>query len=128
MTARCRAIAVLLAFAAGAANAGEPARDAQREIAHLLDYLEASKCAFSRNGSWHTSTEARAHLEEKYRLLKGRSDAVTAEDFLARVATASSLSGVPYQVRCGSNAPVTSASWLGAELRRFRSAGAATGR
>jgi hypothetical protein len=130
MTARYLVIAIafLLAVAADVARAGEPSVNAQREIAHLLEYLEASKCAFYRNGSWHSSTEARAHLEEKYQFLKGWFDPLTVEDFLARAATASSMSGVPYQVRCGGNAPVTSASWLEAELRRYRSLGAAPGK
>jgi hypothetical protein len=130
MTARCLAIAIvlLLALGPGAAKADEPVRNAQREIAHLLEYLEASKCAFYRNGAWYSSTEARAHLEEKYRFLRSRSDAVTAEDFLAHAATASSISGVPYQVRCGASAPVESAGWLEAELRRYRTFGDAPAR
>jgi hypothetical protein len=114
------ALAVLVSIAPGAAAAGEPGSDAPREIAHLLQYLEASKCAFYRNGTWHSSLEARSHLEQKYWYLKGRSAVVTAEDFLAHAATASSFSGKPYQVRCGGKEPVPSAKWLEAELLRYR--------
>ena len=103
------------------ARADEPGRDAQREIAHLLQYLEASKCSFYRNGSWHSSQDARAHLERKYKDLQGRSRVVSTEDFLARAATASSVSGQPYQVRCDGQEAVASAKWLGLELERYRS-------
>jgi hypothetical protein len=122
------AIALLLFAAPGTVNADQPGRDAQREISHLLQYLEASKCAFYRNGTWHTSLEARTHLEEKYRILRGMSGAGSAEDFLARAATASSFSGKPYQVRCDGKEPVASAKWLEAELLRYRATGAGTGK
>ena len=122
------AIALLLIAAPGTVNADQPGRDAQREISHLLQYLEASKCAFYRNGTWHTSLEARTHLEEKYRILRGMSGAGSAEDFLARAATASSFSGKPYQVRCDGKEPVASAKWLETELRRYRAASTGTGK
>ena len=43
------------------------------------------------------------------------------EEFISKAATASSVSGEPYQIRCGSQAPVASAAWLTAELKRIRS-------
>jgi Family of unknown function (DUF5329) len=120
------ALALLVSGVPGQLRAGEPARDAQREISHLLQYLEASKCAFYRNGTWHSSLEARVHLEEKYKTLRNRSRVSSAEDFLARAATASSVSGVPYQVRCGGQEPVESAKWLNSELMRYRSTSTGT--
>jgi hypothetical protein len=33
------------------------------------------------------------------------------------------MSGKPYQVKCGANAPVQSSLWLKAELVKFRSNG-----
>jgi Family of unknown function (DUF5329) len=90
----------------------------------LLQYLEASKCAFYRNGTWHSSLEARTHLEEKYRYLQTLSLVSSAEDFLARAATGSSISGKPYQVRCDGQQAVESAKWLRFELMRYRSTGA----
>jgi hypothetical protein len=117
-----------LAFFVSAAAAGAPGPDAQREISHLLQYLEASKCAFYRNGSWHSSLEARAHLEEKYRYLQNLSLVSSAEDFLARAATGSSISGEPYQVRCDGQPAIGSAQWLRIELMRYRSAGTESGK
>ena len=43
----------------------------------------------------------------------------TAEDFIARAATESSLSGEAYRVRC-SETVFTSAEWLTAQLRSLR--------
>jgi hypothetical protein len=122
------AFALLVSAAPGTVKADEPGRDAQREISHLLQYLEASKCAFYRNGTWHSSLEARAHLEEKYRYLKSRSGVVSAEDFLAHAATASSISGTPYQVRCDGKETVGSAKWLETELLRYRATGTGSGK
>ena len=44
----------------------------------------------------------------------------TTEQFIARGASSSSLSGRPYQVKCGAGAPVESRAWLGAQLREIR--------
>jgi hypothetical protein len=119
------AFTLLVCVASLSAKADEPTRDAQREITHLLQYLEASKCAFYRNGTWHNSQEARTHIEGKYKALKRTSAVATAEDFVARAATSSSASGVPYRVRCGDAEPVGSAEWLMIELKRYRAASAA---
>lgn len=110
-------IAPLLAQAAPA-----PAPAARQEIAHLIGYLAASGCSFQRNGSWHEAAEAARHLQRKVDYLLARDLAASSEDVIARAASESSLSGKPYQVRCGGNAPVASAAWLKAELARYRSA------
>jgi hypothetical protein len=120
---RIFAFAFLLSGISGQAGAGDPGPDAKREILHLLQYLEASQCAFYRNGTWRSSLDARAHLEEKYRYLQNLSLVSSAEDFLARAATSSSLSGIPYQVRCDGQPAVESAAWLGSELKRYRATG-----
>ncbi|NML46721.1 DUF5329 family protein [Ramlibacter sp. G-1-2-2] len=41
---------------------------------------------------------------------------------LKRELQESSMSGTPYLVRCGTNAPVQSGAWLRAELGRYRAA------
>ena len=38
------------------------------EIGHLLSSLSSSGCKFYRNGTWHDSEAARAHLEKKYKV------------------------------------------------------------
>mgnify|MGYP001765015338 CR=1 FL=1 len=118
--------ALLLAFlfsTGTTAVAAVPSADTQAEIAHLLTYLESSRCEFYRNGSWYDSKEARAHLEKKRSYLMKRSLIGTAEEFVDMAATASSVSGEKYQVRCRPSAVVPSGEWLRAELARFRAAG-----
>lgn len=113
---------ILLAtlFISGVAMAGEPSPVAKQEVAHLLSHLEKSGCQFNRNGSWYSSGEAVAHLHKKYDYLLKKDLASSAEDFIARAASESSISGKPYQVKCGSGAPEQSGLWLKAELARYR--------
>lgn len=96
------------------------------EIGHLLGYLERSGCVLYRNGKWYSASDARAHLEKKYRYLLDQGLVDTTEDFIDRAATASSMSGKPYQVKCDGREPVSSAEWLTTELQRLRGAAAAT--
>ena len=98
----------------------EPPAAARQEIAHLLDYLKSSGCRFNRNGSWHDAGKAAGHLQDKVDYLVKRDLIASGEDFIARAATQSSMSGKPYQVRCGDAAPVPSATWLKAELAKYR--------
>ena len=122
-----RASALLLACALSSsvhaqAQSGQPAQ-AAREVQYLLDTVAASHCQFNRNGSWYDSTEARKHLQKKYDYLAERKQAPTADSFIERGATSSSMSGKPYQIRCAGAAPVDSASWLTDQLARYRKNG-----
>lgn len=105
--------------AAGVHAASLPAVT-QSEITHLLDYLAASGCAFQRSGTWYEAGAARKHLEMKLDYLQKRNMVKSTEDFLKLAATSSSMYGDTYKVRCGSQLPVPSAEWLGAELIRLR--------
>ena len=97
---------------------------ADGEIRQLLDSLERSGCVVYRNGSWYSASDARAHLERKYRYLLDKGWVDTTEDFIDRAATASSMSGKPYQVQCEGRKQVSSAEWLTTELQRLRRASA----
>jgi Family of unknown function (DUF5329) len=102
-----------------------PPPAAQREIDQLLRYLEKSGCEFQRNGKWHDARAAREHIEVKYRYLLQRDMVQSTEGFIADAATASTMGGAAYQVRCaGMTQP--SAAWLRAELARMRKSGAGT--
>lgn len=109
---------MLLAATAIAAELSEASR---REIAELLARVERSGCQFNRSGSWYSGAEARAHLQRKYDYLAARHQLGSAEDFVIHAATKSSMSGEPYQMRCGNAAPTPAATWLDGELRRMRS-------
>jgi hypothetical protein len=119
----CRIRHALLAATAGAAFAlaqvatAAPEGPAKDEIDHLLQYVAASSCTFVRNGSEYPADKAREHLADKYRFVGNRIS--TAEDFIAYLATKSSLSGEPYHVHCGKN-DALSGAWLTTELNRYR--------
>lgn len=112
--------ALLLGLLPFAAAYAEPPTSVQAEVNFLLGYVEGSGCAFYRNGTWYDSSAAQAHLRDKYRYLAARDLIDSAEDFIDRAATGSSLSGQVYQVRCNGGATVTSSQWLRDELARLR--------
>lgn len=119
---RIRALlALVLCFLSTFAFCAAPDEGSKQEIAHLLGYISASACQFNRNGHWYGPTEAKAHLEQKYEYLLKRGLVGSAEDFIARAASESSMSGRPYQVKCGSQAAVPAGPWLREELARYRS-------
>lgn len=98
----------------------EPPANVQIEVNFLLGYVEGSGCEFYRNGTWHDSKMAQAHLRDKYKYLSARNQIITAEDFIEKAATNSSFTGRPYEVRCRDGVIVSSNQWLRAELARFR--------
>ncbi len=111
-----------LAFGMAAPAFAEPPAQAPREIAQLIDALGRSGCQFQRNGTWYSPSEAQAHLRRKYEYLRKRDLVATAEQFIERAGTQSSMSGKPYAVRCPGQAAVPSAQWLGARLSTIRHA------
>lgn len=114
-----------LAFAT-LTHAAALAPAARAEIDSLLSRLAASGCQFKRNGSWHTAVEAQAHLRRKLDYLAGKGAVSSAEQFIERAASTSSVSGRAYQVKCGSHPPVSSGTWLRAELQGLRAAASAS--
>ncbi len=113
-------VLVALFMTAGNTCAGSTAPDGTAEIESLLSFIGTCGCQFYRNGTWYPGPEAQAHLKQKYSYLHERGMAGTAEEFITNVATKSSVSGEPYQIRCGSQTPIPSAQWLRAELQRLR--------
>lgn len=95
------------------------AADAEQEIDYLLEFVADSGCIFHRNGSDHPSAEAADHLRLKYR--RGKRYASSAENFIDRLASASSWSGEPYTVTCGELTEPSSA-WLHRALADYRAA------
>src|SRR5690349_12823304 len=77
-----------------------PSTTARKEIAQLMDALSHSGSQFQRNGSWYGAGEAHAHLQRKYDYLLKKDKADTAEQFIERAASQSSMSGRAYRVKC----------------------------
>lgn len=105
-------LVVLLLLSAGVCRA-----EVEDDVSYLLTYLAESGCTFIRNGDEHDSNEARDHLEMKYNYAKKRIK--TAEDFINKIASKSSLSRKPYHVRCG-NVKTLSQQWLQEALEAHR--------
>ncbi len=93
------------------------ADSAETEINYLIEQVAQSNCTYIRNGDEHDSADAADHLRLKYR--RGKRYVDTAEHFIDRLASESSWSGDPYQMRCdGVTEP--SGEWLHRTLRRYR--------
>jgi hypothetical protein len=117
----CRLIGlVLLVLAAAPAHAAELSSSAKTEIDALLNSLGTSKCQFYRNGSWHSGSEARDHLQMKLEYLVEKGLITNSKEFIEEAGTKSSISGQPYKVRCPNQKEQPSAVWLGSELRKIR--------
>jgi hypothetical protein len=115
---KLRSLLVSLLLVGTGAQAAVDAK-AQQEISQLLDFVEHSGCQFIRNGSEYPAAEARAHLQKKLDYLENKDMVSSAEDFIERAATKSSMSGQRYQVDCPAGKQDASA-WLGDELKKIR--------
>lgn len=123
MSTRRIVLVPLLLFTATAASAA-PSPEAKREIQQLMDGLSASQCEFQRNGTWHDRVEARKHLQRKYDYLLKKNLVDTAEQFIERAASKSSMSGRAYQVRCPGQPAQDAGGWFRARLSALRGSGA----
>ena len=119
---KIKALGLLLLLAGGAA-AQTPSAKTTQEVGQLFAALKQSNCEFSRNGSWYTAQKASEHLQRKHDYLVRKHLVTTTESFIELAATKSSISGKPYQVRCGKTAPVPSSSWFNSQLNAVRSGG-----
>lgn len=113
-------LALLLCFSSLGLQAA-PSPEANAEINALLNFVEHSDCRFIRNGSEYSGSAASAHLQKKLEYLENKGLVDSAEDFIDRAASKSSMSGKPYQVSCPDGKQDAS-TWLNSELKRLRRA------
>jgi hypothetical protein len=116
------ALIVLWPLFSLASARGEAPPMARVEIEYLLQHVGASGCEFYRNGSWYDAGRAEGHLRDKYKYLDAHHQINSAEDFIDRAATKSSISGLAYQLRCKGSAAVPSGQWLYDALTHYRRA------
>jgi hypothetical protein len=93
---------------------------------HKIDYLIAAiemleGAEFIRNGKAHAAKDAAEHLRLK--LKKAGSRVKTAEDFIKYCASASSVSGKPYQIRFADGHIITAEAYLKQKLAEFEPEG-----
>lgn len=108
------------ALFSGLAAAGPTPAPVRAEIDALLNRLESSGCQFQRNGDWHDGRDAKRHLLRKLEAVEKRGTLQNTEQFIDLAATASSLSGKPYQVRCANQPAQESKAWLTQQLGTLR--------
>lgn len=113
--------AALLISSLASAQAPPPAT--AHEVDRLFSALRQSNCEFSRNGSWYNAQKASEHLQRKYDYLVKKGLVTSTESFIDLAATKSSMSGKPYQVRCGKAASVSSQAWFTNKLHELRGVG-----
>ena len=87
---------------------------------HLIEFLQKSDCSFNRNGNWYSSVKAAGHINMKYSYLRKKGLINSAEQFIDRAASRSSMSGKPYLVRCDDSEAILSSTWFSDELKRYR--------
>jgi hypothetical protein len=113
--------ALALALALPLLAHADPSPTVLQEVKHLLGFIEQSGCDFNRNGNWADSKAAQAHVMTKFEYLLRQDKIATALDFIEKAASESSMTGTPYQVKCGKAAPILSRTWLTEELKKYQS-------
>jgi Family of unknown function (DUF5329) len=109
-----------LALASPFATRAAPAPNVQQHVNHLLGYIARSGCSFYRNGAWIDAAAAEAHARTRYDYLARNDEIASAADFIEKAAAQSSVTGLPYQVKCHGNPPVLARAWLREELARYQ--------
>jgi predicted ThiF/HesA family dinucleotide-utilizing enzyme len=108
---------ILLMLVAIAVGAQQPMTEAQK-IDYLIDVVRNLKGAvFIRNGSEHTPEEAANHLQMKRE--KAGARIKTAQDFIDKVASKSSLSGELYMIRFANGKTFPCQMVLSNELKKL---------
>jgi len=105
------------AFAAIGARAAPPAHELSR-IERLIRFVETQKdMKFVRNGSEYSCAEAAKFLRGKLESMGA--EVTTAREFIERIATKSSMSGLPYHVKFADGKMIPAAQFLADELKRI---------
>ena len=113
----------IFAALAGALALLPSAQAAQTEeldttIEYLIGQVSGSGLTFIRNADHYPAAEAAEHMRRKYAHFKG--EIRTPEDFIARCATRSLLTGKPYLVITERGEEIPTSDWLGRTLEEYR--------
>lgn len=118
---RLPAAALVLTLVAPA-SAAKPVRpvDEQTKIDFLIGEVKRSPAVFIRNGREYRSDRAAAHLARKLRFAGQRVQ--TARQFIVGIATQSSETGKPYEIRWPDGKRQRLSDWLYARLGFYEEA------
>lgn len=96
-------------------------------IEKLLIEVEKSDLIFVRNGTDHSSKQARSHLEYKYNYVKNgfwfwqKGKTVDVKNFIEKIASGSSTTGKEYFIKDKKGKLTPSRKWLNDKLIQLRS-------
>ncbi len=88
-----------------------------QKIESLIAFIAKQDGVFIRNGSEYTPGQAAEHLRMKWK--RGGKAIKTAEIFIDKLASTSSMSGKPYQIKYKNGRSINLAALLRAELKRL---------
>lgn len=108
--------AVLVAKPTIVTQQNKPLTETQK-IEWLIAFIAKQDGAFIRNGSEFTPAQAAEHLRMKWK--KAGSKIETAQDFIKHLASSSSVSGKPYQIKFKNGQMLNVGILLQAELKRI---------
>jgi|HubBroStandDraft_1064217.scaffolds.fasta_scaffold03358_19 hypothetical protein len=109
---------LILSISAFAHAADSTSLEGQK-IAYLIASIETLQDAqFIRNGTAYNAKAAADQLRLKLRMAGSR--VLTADDFIRLCASASSVSGIPYQIRFPDGRVVSSEAYLRQKLAEFK--------
>ena len=104
--------------------AGDPSNDEPEELTEsqkidaLIEHIGSMKnSVFIRNGSEHPAGEAAEHLRRKWN--SAANEITTAEAFIEQIASRSSLTGEPYQIRFSDGSVVQAETYLREQLAKL---------
>jgi hypothetical protein len=90
-----------------------------QKIAALIEAIrQLDGASFIRNGTDHTAIEAADHLAMKVK--RAGNKIKTAEQFIDRIASQSSMSGKPYQIRMPDGKLISAGDFFRAELAKLK--------
>ena len=88
------------------------------EIEYLLNAVADSNCEYFRNGKKHSAEKAAKHLRMKYG--RAKKYVKSAEDFISKLASRSSISKKPYRYACPDGTAGFTATWFRKKLTDYR--------
>ena len=90
----------------------------KEKILRLIEIVEKSDIAFIRNGDEHTAQEAADHLRRKYNYAEN--EIQTVDQFIVNIASKSSSSNQPYQVKLKDGTIVNAEDWFRERIKEIQ--------
>jgi hypothetical protein len=89
-----------------------------QKVERLIDFIRSLEGAtFIRNGMEHNCKQAADHLQAKWK--KHMNEIHSAQDFIAKLASTSGMTGIDYKIKFANGTVVTARETLMQELKRL---------